>query len=313
MLKLGRIQLSGGLMLAPMAGFTDSPCRRIARRHGASMVFTELVSAEGLVRDAKKTLSLCAFHEEERPIGIQIFGKNPGTMAEAAVRAEEMRPDCIDINFGCCAPKVCGSGCGAALLDDPSLMAAIAEAIVKKVSLPVSAKIRTGPDSSRKNYPEVVKALISSGVSFITVHGRTRRQRFTGSADWDTIREIAEFSSVPVIGNGDIGSHDEAHERLRTSSCAAVMIGRAAVGNPWIFSGEDHGMAATMETVKTHLDLMIEAYGDYGIVLMRKHLARYIHGFRNAAKIRECLFRAVTYEDVTDALERLRDDDEHAA
>ncbi|HPA73110.1 MAG TPA: tRNA-dihydrouridine synthase family protein, partial [Spirochaetota bacterium] len=238
MISVKGLALDGSLILAPMAGYTDSVYRRIARRHGAALTVTELISAEGIVRLNKKTKKLLHFTDAERPLGIQIFGNSPEVMGEAARAVGEMGPDLIDINMGCCSQKVCQSGMGAALLKDPAALGRIAESVVKSVRLPVSAKIRIGWDFASRNYREVVSALEGAGVDFITVHGRTRSQMYSGEADWDIIGEIASASRLPIVGNGDIGSHGEALRRLAESGCAAVMVGRGAVGNPWVFSGK---------------------------------------------------------------------------
>jgi tRNA-dihydrouridine synthase len=181
----------------------------------------------------------------------------------------------------------------------------IAEGIRKRISIPLSAKIRTGWDNEKKNYPDVVKALEDGGVSFIIVHGRTVAQKYTGKADWKIISRIAELSQLPVVGNGDISSYEEARERLDSSGCAAVMIGRGAVGNPWVFSGKNPSVDEIILQIKEHLDLMIGFHGEKGIRLLRKQFASYIHGFRNASKIRKSLVTAESRERVFEILDSL--------
>jgi len=298
MINLGKITAAGRLMLAPVAGFTDSPYRRMARRYGAGLVVTELISAEGIVRANRKTMDLLAFHEDERPVAIQIFGNNPDVMADAAAIVEGLGPDIIDINMGCPARRICASGSGAALLLVPKKVRDVAEQIVRRVKIPVSAKIRIGWDHDSLNYPDIVKVLEDAGVSMIFVHGRTRAQQYGGLADWNIIREIAEKSRVPIVGNGDIRSHDEALKRMEVSGCPAVMIGRGAIGNPWIFSGATPSMAAVVAAIKEHLDMMIEYYGDRGIILMRKHFVRYIHAFPGAKHIRRDLVVATERDEI---------------
>ena len=305
MVELGKIKLAGPLVLAPIAGFTDSPFRKICVRHGCGLTMTELISAEGIVRRNRKTMDLLKFTADERPFAIQIFGKKPETLAAAAEVVESLSPDIIDINMGCPARKVVGSGNGASLLRDPLLVAGIAEAVVKATKLPVSAKIRIGWDGANLNYMEVVKALEGSGVSMIIVHGRTREQQYSGKADWNIIREIREKASVPVIGNGDIDSFDMARERMEFSGCPAVMIGRGAIGNPWIFSGRKPELHEIIETVKLHLDLMLDEYGNRGIHMMRKHIVRYIHGTKNAARVRSAIVRATGREEIRNILDDL--------
>jgi len=305
MIEIGKLKLQSPLVLAPIAGFTDSPFRRICVSHGCALTMTELISAEGIVRKNKKTMDLLKFTDMERPFAIQIFGRKPETLAEAAAVAESLEPDLIDINMGCPARKVVGSGNGAALLREPALVARIAEAVVKKTKIPVSAKIRTGWDESSLNYMDVVKALEDSGISFIIVHGRTRVQQYTGHADWNIIREIREKSSIPVIGNGDIDSYEKALEMMEFSGCPAVMIGRGAIGNPWIFSGRKPEMHEIIETIKLHLDLMLDEYGNRGIHMMRKHIVRYIHGIKNAARARSLIVKATGREEIIDILNEL--------
>ncbi len=298
MIALGPLLIEGPLGMAPLAGFTDSPFRRLVRRFGAALTFTELISAEGIARGNRKTYDLMRFHKDERPLGIQIFGKDAARMAEAAARVEDLGPDLIDINVGCCAPKVCHSGSGAALLKDLDLLGAIASAVVKRVKLPVSAKIRLGWDDTSRNHLETLRVLEDSGVSFITVHGRTRAQRYTGSADWDAITEVRERARIPVIGNGDIHSHDQALQRLGESGCAAVMVGRGAIGNPWVFGTHVPSMRERAAVIREHIDLMVEDFGPYGLVLMRKHLVRYVHGVRNASRFRDAFVHQHTYEEI---------------
>jgi nifR3 family TIM-barrel protein len=307
MIELGRIKLAGPLVLAPIAGFTDSPFRKICVSHGCGLTMTELISAEGIVRKNKKTMDLLKFTEEERPFAIQIFGRKPETVAAAAEVVEALSPDLIDINLGCPARKVVGSGNGASLLRDPLLVNRIAEAVVKRTKLPVSAKIRIGWDEASLNYLDVVKALEDAGVSMIIVHGRTRAQQYSGKADWNIIREIREKSSVPVIGNGDIDSYKTAYEMMEFSGCPAVMIGRGAIGNPWIFSGRTPESREIIETVKLHLDLMLDEYGNRGIHMMRKHIVRYIHGTKNAAKARSLIVRAASREEIITILDELEE------
>jgi tRNA-dihydrouridine synthase B len=305
MVNLGKITAAGPLMLAPIAGYADSPFRRIALRNGAGLVVTELISADGIVRSNRKTLDMLSFHDEERPIAVQVFGNNPETMSEAAVIVQELKPDLIDINMGCPARRMCASGSGAALLLDPKKIYDIASSMVKRVRVPVSAKIRIGWDAGSLNYRDTVRALQDGGVSLIFVHGRTRAQQYGGVADWDAIREIVGITDVPVVGNGDILTHDEALKRMAISGCAGVMIGRGAIGNPWIFSGRTPPIGEIITGIKQHLDLMIECYGERGIVLMRKHFVRYIHEFKGAKHIRKYLVESNSREEIYGILDAI--------
>ncbi|MFC1669788.1 tRNA dihydrouridine synthase DusB [Spirochaetota bacterium] len=304
-IKIGKVKIQNNLVLAPISGYTDSPYRRVALKHGAGLVFTELISDEAIVRGNEKTLNMLKPHEGERPIAVQLFGRSPSMMAEAASVAEKYKPDLIDINMGCPARKVCKSNKGAALLKDPDNVFKIAESVVNAVDVPVSAKIRTGWDEAGKNYLEVVRALESAGISLISVHGRTKAQAFKGDVDWDIIKEIKSISSVPVIGNGDVKTNNEAFERLKFSQCNGIMIGREAIGNPWIFSGKTPSLKEIINQIKEHMNFMIEYYGDNGIILMRKHIVKYIHGFRNASRIRKELMPLTTKKEVFHVLDSL--------
>lgn len=307
MIELGKIKLDSPYILAPMAGYTDSPMRRICRQMGASLVVTELVSAEGIIRNCQKTAEYLHFTEAERPISIQIFGNNPQSMGEAAAIVSQHNPDLIDINMGCCVSKITNSGAGAAILTDLPRMSAIAKAVKANSSVPVSAKIRLGWDSSSYNYLESAKRLEDAGMEFITIHGRTRAQQYGGSADWEKIYELAASTTLPVIGNGDILSYEQAKERLTGGggNLRAVMIGRGAIGNPWIFNGKHPTIEEIVKMANHHLDLMIECYGEYGLILMRKHLVKYVHGRHNACELRKILVTANDPGIVRNALQQL--------
>jgi len=305
MLKIRDFTIENPILLAPIAGYTDSPFRKICISKGCGLTVTELISAEGIVRKNNKTLEMLEFHEDERPISIQIFGKDPAVMADAAQIAETYRPELIDINLGCPARKVCNSGSGAALARTPELIEKIATAMVKKCKLPITAKIRIGWDDSEKNYLDVVKALEFSGISMIAVHGRTRAQMYSGKADWDAIKRIKDSTTLPVIGNGDITSYNMAKEMMNKYGVDGVMIGRGAMGNPWIYSGKIPTTDEVKEMIGYHIDLMTEKYGDYGIKLMRKHIVSYIHGFKNSAKVRQEVMHHLTKHEIMKTLEKL--------
>ncbi len=295
--------IEGAIILAPIAGFTDMPFRKLAVENGASLVVTELISSDGIVRGGAKTLDFLDFDEDERPLSIQIFGKDPEIMAEAASLVEQRKPDMIDINFGCPAQKVNKSGSGAALLKDPEKIRQIVDKVVSRVDVDVTAKIRLGWDDNSKNYKDVVRAIQDGGAKFIAVHGRTREQRYSGVADWEEIARIVEFADIPIVGNGDIVSYEDAIEKKQKYGCAAVMIGRAAIGNPWIFSGKVPTIQERIEMVKRHLDLMMARYGnEKGIILMRKHVVKYINGLRHASKTREILMLATERSEILSIL-----------
>lgn len=313
-MNIGAVAIDSPFMLAPLAGYTDSPMRRLARRFGASMVWTEMVSAEGAVRGGEKTLALLCFHPEERPISVQLFGARPDPMARAAALIERLGPDTVDLNVGCPARKVVKGGAGAALMRDPGLLSEIAGAVVEATSLPVTAKIRSGWDRDSVNAAEIARVLEERGVVAVIVHPRTRAQGFSGPADWSVIREVRRSVGIPVIGSGDVSDPSDALRMLEETSCDGVMIGRAAVGNPWIFgrcaeavaSGRvppAPGLDARISTAIDHLDLMVETKGERrGVLEMRKHFVAYFRGFPGAAHLRSELVRMEGHRDVRERL-----------
>lgn len=218
-----------------MAGITDLAFRTLMRRRGSAVSVTELVSADGLIRKGKRTLELAAFHEEERPIGIQIFGADLDVLLPAVDICQELGADFVDMNFGCPVPKVVKKGAGAAMTRDPERLEPILAAMVRHMDIPLTIKIRAGWDAHSINAVEVARAAESAGCAWVAIHGRTRAQGYTGYADWELIREVAASTALPVIGNGDILEADEALRRCDESGCAAVMVGRGALRNPWMF------------------------------------------------------------------------------
>jgi nifR3 family TIM-barrel protein len=315
-------QLEGKAVLAPMAGITDSPFRLLCRRQGAAMVYTEMLSAEGLARGHGQTWRMAGFLEEERPLALQLFGSRPEAFARAVSAFDETGPDFFDLNFGCPAPKVVRSGGGSSLLRDPKAVEAIARAVVKATDRPVLAKIRSGWEVGAENAVEVARILEGCGVAAIAVHGRTRGQMFSGQADWTIIARVREKVSIPVIGNGDVRSGPDARRMLAETGCQLVMVGRAAQGAPWIFSeinawlaGENPPAEAASpdwlqrkEVIKEHLRLMIETKGEArGVLEMRKHLGWYIKGIPGAAKMRQELMKAETMSQVEVMLEALEE------
>lgn len=308
--------LSGKLVLAPMAGFTDSVFRTICRRFGAGMVFTDLISAKAITYKNKKTLEMMEFREEERPIGIQLYGSDPDVMAEAAIIvAEKFHPNVIDLNFGCPVKKVVSKNEGSALLKDLPLMNKIASRVVNAVDIPVSAKIRSGWDKESEDPVSVVNMLESCGIAFVTIHPRTRAQEYRGLSNWDWIRQVKEKAHIPVIGNGDVLSPQDAVRMFQQTGCDAVMVGRGALGNPWIFKNmglfqqgsftEENltqpDAGEKLSLAMTHLKQCIEKYGECsGIRQMRKHLVYYTHNLPKARELRKHLFEAKTIKDLED-------------
>ena len=296
-------RLTRRAVLGPLAGYTDSVFRGLCRREGAAFVVTEMVSADGVVRNSAKTLELAAFQETERPVVIQLFGSQPDVMAEAARRVSELRPDGIDLNFGCPTPKIVKKGAGAALLKDLKKLEAIARAVVEASPVPVTAKIRSGWGKDDIVAVDAVRCLEQAGVAAVTLHPRTRHQRFSGKADWSLIRAAKRAVRIPVIGNGDIWQARDAIRMFEETGCDLVMVARGALGRPFIFR-QIHALLegvapfepqfhTIIDLALEHLHLSVEKYGEHrGFVLMKRHLAHYVKGLPGASEIKNRLFRA---------------------
>lgn len=307
------------IILAPLEDITDSAFRAICRRYGADMVYTEFVSSEALMRSALKSSNKMLFDESERPLGIQIFGNNVEAMRNAALMAEANNPEVIDINFGCPVRKVAMKGSGAALLKDIPLMVAITREVVNAVKVPVTVKTRLGWDADSKVIVDVAERLQDAGIQALTIHGRTRAQMYSGEADWTLIGEVKNNHrmQIPVIGNGDIDSAYKAAEMFNRYGVDAVMIGRAAIGNPWIFSqakayirnGEIPVLPDLPERIAVslaHLELAIQKKGDHkGIIEMRKHYAGYFKGLPGFKKIRLEILTQTNFIEIRNILNNL--------
>jgi tRNA-dihydrouridine synthase B len=314
-------QLDGRAVLAPMAGITDPAFRSLCRRHGAAMVWSEMLSAEALARNHGKTLRMAAFQPAERPVVLQLFGTRPQAFSDGIARLEPLAPDGYDLNFGCPAPKIVKHGGGSALLRDPGAIAAIATAAVRATGRPVLAKIRSGWEVGSENAVEIARLLEQCGVAAIAVHGRTRAQMFSGKADWGVIAAVKRAVAVPVIGNGDIWSGEDARRMVAETGCDLVMAGRGALGNPWLFTeikaclGPADGAPAAptavtwtekMETIREHFELMVADKGESRAIReIRKHLGWYIKGIEGAAHARRDIMTATTREQVFALLARL--------
>ncbi len=309
-MKLGDIYLTGRAILAPLAGISDSSFRIICRELGAAMVFTEMISTDGLLRHNSRTLEYVFFREAERPIGFQLFGSDPETFVRALAIVEPYQPDVIDLNFGCPVRKVVKRGAGAALLKDIDRLEAIARAAVQHATRPVLAKIRKGWDEQRSNALEVAKRLEQCGIAGITVHPRTQTQGYAGRADWQVIAAIKRHVSVPIIGSGDVRSAEDAQRMIDETGCDLVMIGRASLGNPWIFQQAHHFIATgeklpppdfqqRLAIIERHIGDMIALKGEkLALQEIRKHLGWYLKGFPNSAKIRNELFQLKSKTDL---------------
>lgn len=320
-MKIGNIEFGQKpVFLAPMEDVTDIGFRLLCKRYGASMVYTEFVSAEALVRSVKSTINKLTISEEERPVGIQIYGRSVEDMVEAAKIVEEAKPDIIDINFGCPVKKVAGKGAGAGMLQNIPLLLNITREVVKAVKLPVTVKTRLGWTQDNIIIPTLAEQLQDCGISALTIHGRTRSQMYTGVADWNPIAEVKRNPriSIPIIGNGDICSPEDTKRAFDEYGVDAVMIGRATFGRPWIFKeirdyleGRDPDPIMDtqwkLEVLKEQLRINVERIDEYrGILHTRRHLAAtpIFKGIPNFRDTRIAMLRATTVEELTSIMER---------
>lgn len=297
-LRIGNVELENNLILAPMAGVTDQPFRKLCREQGCGLLYTEMVSAKAILYHNRNTQKLLEVDPAERPIAVQLFGSDPEIVSEMAAQISEGPYDIIDFNMGCPVPKVVNNGEGSALMKNPGLAEQILSALVRKVKKPVTVKIRKGFDEDQVNAVEIARIAEYCGVAAVAVHGRTRQQFYSGKADWDIIRQVKEAVRIPVIGNGDVVSPESAEAMLRETGCDGIMIGRGAQGNPWLFGQILHWMETgekkappTKEELKQmilcHARLLVEHKGNYtGIREMRKHVAWYTAGYPHSAKLR---------------------------
>lgn len=299
-------------VLAPMAGITDRPFRSFMREMGCGAVISELVSSTGLKFSSEKTKKLMEFEEMQRPVGIQLFGENLEHLTEAGKIVEQWGADFVDINFGCPVPKVVNKGAGSACLKDLNRLRDVIRAVKSGVNIPVTIKIRTGWDQNTRNSPDVTQVAYDEGVAWVAIHGRTRAQSYSGFADWDYIREVKANSKVPILGNGDIHTAAKALERLNTSGCDGVMIGRGCLKNPWIFaqaralrSGEPATITAALVPVLRRLREYLDAYYPERIMLiqMRKFAMWFSAGFPEASSFRKSLFQATSRTETLDLIE----------
>lgn len=317
MLQIGDVRLTGRALLAPMAGVTDRAFREICAGFGAGSCVTEMVSAKALEYGDRKTQALMELGEEARPCGIQLFGSEPGSMATAARRAAAVGPDFIDINMGCPMPKITCSGSGAALMQHPQLCGELVAAVRGAVSLPVTVKMRSGWDSGHVNAVEVAQICEQAGACAIAVHARTKTQLYKPGVDWRIIREVKRAVRVPVFGNGDVDSPGAAAHMLEQTGCDAVLVGRAAMGNPWIFQQINAALRDGVEMVPApgvherlrvllrQAEKMVAYKGEARAMHeMRKHAGWYLHGLRGAAAFRR---QAGQLEQMQDLLRLCRD------
>lgn len=319
-LTIGGVSFDSPVMLAPMAGVTDLPFRLLCRRKGAGLICMEMVSAKAIYYKNRNTEALLEIHPKEVPVSLQLFGSEPGLMAEMAKQIEERPFSVLDINMGCPVPKVVNNGEGSALMKNPVLAGKIIEAVAGAVQKPVTVKIRKGFDDAHVNAAELARIAQESGAAAVAVHGRTREQYYSGKADWDIIRQVKETVSIPVIGNGDVTDAVSAKAMFEETGCDGVMIGRAARGNPWIFGQvmeylETGRLPETVsakemhETILEHARLMVKYKGEYlAIREMRKHISWYTSGMPHSAKFRGRINAMETMEELKQSVDELFED-----
>jgi len=310
-MKIGNVEINAATRLAPMAGVTNAPFRLIARECGSGLTTTEEMDAAALLMNHPHADAIAAYYPEERPLAMQLLGKDPELLVRAAERCQTLGADIVDLNMGCPMPKITAKGKGAALMRDVAGTALILRALRKALSVPLTIKIRGGWDDEHLNAVEVAQMAEGEGVDAITVHPRTRSQRFTGKAPWTIVREVAEAVQIPVTGNGDVRSMAEARRMMAETRCHSVMIGRGALGSPWIFDASFDALGPAVQReykarmIARHCELIQTHFREkYALVQMKKHLAWYTEGLGHATYCRAEIFQAQTPDAVWEVFQR---------
>lgn len=315
--KIGDVQIENPFVLAPMAGVTDLPFRKLCKEQGAGLICMEMVSAKAISFHNKNTEALMEIDPGENPVSMQLFGSEPELMARVAAEIEERPFDILDINMGCPVPKVVNNGEGSALLKNPELIVKIVKSVSSAIKKPLTVKVRIGFENEPVDIVEIAKRVEDAGAAAIAVHGRTRQQYYSGTADWDTIRRVKEAVSIPVIGNGDVDSPEKAEALIKETGCDGVMVGRAVRGNPWLFRELNHyfetgeklprpSVEEVREMILCHARMQIDLKGEFtGIREMRKHVAWYTAGMRHSAALRRETNLVNSYEELEQLLSRM--------
>jgi tRNA-dihydrouridine synthase B len=315
-LRVGSLELDSRVLTAPMVGITDAPFRLLARELGAGLVSTEMVAAEAVVRRVPRTMELLSFDAAVRPVAAQLVGSDPEVMAEAATICAEQGASIVDVNLGCPVPRVTGRGGGAALARDIAASARVVGAMVDRAGVPITAKMRLGWDHSSINAPELARALEGVGAAMVTVHGRTRAQKYTGPADWAEIARVREAVGIPVVGSGDVADAQEIRRRLAEGVVDGVVVARATLGNLWFIRQASHyvetgempadlGFADRIELTRRHVELLIDHYGERrALIVGRKYVAWTIRGCNGAARLRAMVQTLITRADLDEILDR---------
>ena len=315
--KIGDVQIDNPFVLAPMAGVTDLPFRKLCKEQGAGLICMEMVSAKAISFHNKNTEALMEIDKCENPVSMQLFGSEPELMARVAAEIEERPFDILDINMGCPVPKVVNNGEGSALLKNPELIVKIVKSVSSAIKKPLTVKVRIGFENEPVDIVEIAKRVEDAGAAAIAVHGRTRQQYYSGTADWDTIRRVKEAVTIPVIGNGDVDSPEKAEALIKETGCDGVMIGRAVRGNPWLFRELNHyfetgeklprpSAEEVREMILRHARMQIDLKGEFtGIREMRKHVAWYTAGMRHSTALRRETNLVSSYEELEKLLGRM--------
>jgi tRNA-dihydrouridine synthase B len=303
---VGSVPIYGDLALAPMSGYSDVPYRVICREYGSAISYTSCILDDAVLAGSPRSEMLIDLRAEERPVAIQMLGKDAASLLRACQRVMALEPDWIDVNLGCPARRVSSGGRGAALMCEPQRIGEIISLLTRTLPVPVTAKIRLGWDDESRNYLEIAHILEDSGIAAIAVHGRTKTQAYSGRADWEAIAEVKRAVRVPVLANGDVRSVADIAAIRHVTACDGVLIGRGAIGNPWIFQRRDLAdvqIAERVAMIERHLRAMAEYYGErIGVLLFRKHLVRYVQSTEGATDVRPRLVECETAEAIVDVL-----------